>query len=132
MPRLIRRWAWARSVPCCRATATAPSSRATIPSSSSSAARPSWAAPAIATSSIATSSERHLWPIGDEALGLVGLDLAPLQQHALAEQRVGVPALDRRAVGIDRQQHLFDPGPVALQGHGIAARGADLAEADHA
>jgi hypothetical protein len=38
----------------CRATATAPSARATTPSSSSNARRPSCRAPAIATSNIAT------------------------------------------------------------------------------
>ena len=56
-----RRWAWARSEPCCRATATAPSAKATTPSSSSNGRRPSCRAPAIATSSTRMRSRVRLF-----------------------------------------------------------------------
>src|ERR1700730_5596562 len=147
-PRPTRRWGWARSAIFCRATATARSARATTPSSSSSARKLSCRAPAIATSSIAMATEgdsgaspapsacassgKRSRPIGDEALGPVGLDLAPFLHDALAERRIGVPALDRRAERVDRHQHLVELWPMAVQGHRVAPRRADLAEADDA
>src|ERR1700733_12039589 len=71
-------------------------------------------------------------PLRDKAARLVGFDLVPFGQHPAPEFGVGVPQRPRDAETVDRDQHLLDLGPVALQRHGITPRRPCIAETDHA
>src|ERR1044072_1352890 len=116
-------------------TSTARNAACTVGSAAAGCAEATTASASMALSTLDTFlplQRFFLGPIGDEALRFIGGDLGTFRENAVTKQRVDVPALDGHGIGIDRHQHLFDLGPMALQGHGIAPRRADLAEADHA